>query len=195
MLARGFQLQPCKPERTRRPSEKGRRRRRSPGGEAELGRGHRRRGVQPPCVVGGLLAVSLFLNCSLVDLHCGLSFRCAAKWFSKTHTLMLSESLFDYKLLKISNNFNTQLYSRSLVVICCTYSGVYLLVPNSWFIPHLLPSPLVTIPFLCLWVYFGFIIKFISVIFCKIPHVSDITWYLSLSDLLHLVWSFVGPSM
>jgi len=45
-----------------------------------------------------------------------------------------------------------------------------------------------------LWVYFCFVNKFICIIF-KSPHISDIIWYLSFSDLLNLLWSFLGPSM
>ena len=41
---------------------------------------------------------------------------------------------------------------------------------------------------------FWFINKSICVIF-QIPHISDIRWYLSLSDWLHSLWEFLGPSM
>ena len=44
------------------------------------------------------------------------------------------------------------LYHRSLLVIYIIYSSVFMLIPNSQFIPPLL-SPLVTISLLCLWVY------------------------------------------
>ena len=62
------------------------------------------------------------------------------------------------------------------------------------------PVPPATIPFgnhkcllIYLWVYFCFVSKFICIIFCST--ISDIIYYLSLSDLLHLIWKSGGPSM
>ena len=87
------------------------------------------------------------------------------------------------------------LYSRTLLFIYLIYTNLYLLIPNSQFIPpH--PSPFwqLTVCSLCLWICFCFVDKFICIIFW-IPHVSDVIWYFSLSDWLHLVWSSVAPSM
>ena len=63
------------------------------------------------------------------------------------------------------------------MTVCILYS---LIIP----LPH---SPLVTINFfLCLWLYFCFVNKFICTIF-KIPHVISHDIYLSLSDTIHLI--------
>ena len=48
--------------------------------------------------------------------------------------------------------------------------------------------------FLCLWVNFCFVNKFIFIIFL-IPQVNYIIWCFSFSDLLHLKWLSIGPSV
>ena len=57
-------------------------------------------------------------------------------------------------------------YSRSLLVIYFVYSGMYMSVPISQFIPPPLPSLVTYDCFLHLWLYFCFVIKFICTI-CK----------------------------
>ena len=44
----------------------------------------------------------------------------------------------------------------------------------------------------CLWLCFCFTDKFICIIFW-IPHISDIIWYLSFSDLPLSLWQSLGP--
>ena len=81
------------------------------------------------------------------------------------------------------------LYSRTLLFIYFIYSSLYLLTQT----PNSTHPPTTTSPFgnhtfaFYVWVCFSFVEKFICVIF-QIPHISDIIWCLSLSDLLHLVW-------
>ena len=82
-----------------------------------------------------------------------------------------------------------------LVIIHSIYNRLHLLTPTSYSIPPLAPSALATIAYsLCLWVCFCFVDKFVCVLF-QIPHISDIIWYLSFSDLLHLVWQSLVASM
>ena len=65
------------------------------------------------------------------------------------------------------------LHSKFLLLIYFIYSVVYLLISYFWFIPLLLPFPFGNhVCFLCLWVYFGFVYRFICIIF-KIPYISD----------------------
>ena len=48
---------------------------------------------------------------------------------------------------------------------------------------------------LSLWICFHFANKCNCIISFQIPHISDIKWHLSLSDLLYSVWQSPGPSM
>ena len=74
------------------------------------------------------------------------------------------------------------LYSRALVLTCFIYSGVYLLIPNSYFLPPSPPFPFGNHMFVfCLCICF--INRFIRVLF-QIPYISDIIWYLSSSSWL-----------
>ena len=66
-------------------------------------------------------------------------------------------------------------------------SSVYLLILNSQFIPSPDLSPLLIIRLLSVSGSVLQISWFVSFFFC-IPHVINIIWYLSLSDLLHLGW-------
>ena len=66
------------------------------------------------------------------------------------------------------------LYSRFLLCICFTYSSVYLLFPNSQFIPPFLFS-LVTISlFPMIGDNFCFVYKFMCHFIFQIPHISGI---------------------
>ena len=49
-------------------------------------------------------------NWSVVNLQCCVSFKCTAKWFSCTHTHILFQILFHYRLLKVLN-----------IVLCAIY--------------------------------------------------------------------------
>ena len=80
------------------------------------------------------------------------------------------------------------LYSRSFVVIYFVYSSVCMSGPNSQFVTAPPPFPFGN-PTFVFYVYESVSFLYISsFVFFKIPHISDIMWYLSLSDLLHLVW-------
>ena len=61
-------------------------------------------------------------------------------------------------------------------------------------LPHPFSPLVIQVCSLCLWVCICFVNKFICTIF-SIPHISNITWHLSFSDLLHSVWESLGPSM
>ena len=75
-------------------------------------------------------------------------------------------------------------HSMFLLAIYFIYSSVYMSIPISQFTPPPPFSPLVTISFcfLHLWLYFCFINWFICTIFFLMPHLSNIIWYLHLSD-------------
>ena len=88
--------------------------------------------------------------------------------------------------------------------LCCTLGPGWLCILNvamcicPFWSPDFSPPPstLVTIYCLvCLWACFCFGNKLIYIIFFKFPHVSNITWYLPYSILLHSVWQSLGPHM
>ena len=85
------------------------------------------------------------------------------------------------------------LYNTTSLFIHPTCNSLHLLIPNSQSTPLYpsFPRQQQICP-LCLWVCFSFVDKFICAIF-YIPHVSVITWYLSLSVWLHLAWQSLGP--
>ena len=67
-----------------------------------------------------------------IDLQCCVSFRCTAKWFSYTYTHIhsFSDSFPVWVITEYWVEFPV-LCSRSLLIIYFTYSGIYLLIPNS----------------------------------------------------------------
>ena len=118
-----------------------------------------------------------FFNWSVVELQCWVSFCCIAKRFSYTHThTYLFSCSFPWWFITECWMWSPVRYSRNLLV-CSKYSRFHLLTPRSYSIPpptlrwpHIWP--------LCLWVCFSSVDKFLWVVFW-IPHLSDITWYLS----------------
>ena len=65
--------------------------------------------------------------------------------------------------------------------------------PNFQMYPSSSVSPLVTISFISkIWVSSCFVNELFSVMFYEILHISDLIWYLPLSDLLHFVLSPLG---
>ena len=108
-----------------------------------------------------LLFLSVFYW-TTVDLQWCISVWCTTKWFSYTYIYIY---LFIY--IYISAFVNPKLPIH----------------PS----PNLPPAWQPQVCSLCLWVCSYFVNKSICAV-CEIPHRSDIMWYLSLSDLLHLVW-------
>ena len=79
---------------------------------------------------------------------CCMSF----KWFYYICVYILFQIIFHYSLLQ--NIECTSLCCRVyLLVICFIYSSVYMLIPNSWFIPPYPLSPLVIINLLFYFPY------------------------------------------
>ena len=89
-----------------------------------------------------------FFNWSLVDLQCYVSFRCTAKWFIYILFFFIFFHMVYYKIL----NIVAVLYSRTLWFICFMYGTLYLLIPNSQFIPPPPLSPLVTVSLFTMFV-------------------------------------------
>ena len=89
-----------------------------------------------------------FLNCSIVDLQCLVSFRYTAKWFSYIHIyLLFCQICFPYKLLQILS-YCSLCYIGGLCCSSILYGVIcsaYILIPTSYFIPPPHLSPLVTI--------------------------------------------------
>ena len=75
-----------------------------------------------------------------------------------------------------------------------TQQCVYILIPKAQAIPPKRQQPQVC--FLCLWVYFCFVNKFICVLFFffKILHINDALWYLSFSVWLTSVGMIISKS-
>ena len=98
-------------------------------------------------------------------------------------------SLVDCCLLGCTESDMTEALSSSSVYMLTTISKV---VP----LPFALGNHSCLFVFLDLWHYFCFVSMFIctSFFFFKTWHISDNT-YLSLSDLLHSVWQFLGLSL
>ena len=105
------------------------------------GRGESTRNkYQPPRY---LVLFSPFLNWSIADLQCCISFSCIAKWFHSIY-FFLFQILFHYGLLQNTEYSSLCYMVGSLLVICSIssiFSIVYMLILNSWFIPPP-PSPL-----------------------------------------------------
>ena len=70
------------------------------------------------------------------------------------------------------------IWATKLLFIHYKYDNLHQLIPNSQSIPSHPPSPLATTNLFSTWIYFYFIVKFVSV---YIPHINDIIWYLSFS--------------
>ena len=98
-----------------------------------------------------------------------LSFRCTAKWFSYTYKYIFFQILFPYMLLQ--NTEYSVLHSRSLVVICFIYNTVYLLIPNSSFMP------LPTFPF-SKHKFVFYVFDFTSVLYLGFFFYSTYKWYM-----------------
>ena len=87
------------------------------------------------------------------------------------------------------------LYGRSLLGVHVKCSCLYMSIPNSLTIPcPILPAGNHKL-LLSLWVCFCFVSKFICITSFWIPHIRDVTWYFSFSDLLRSVWHSLGPPM
>ena len=85
-------------------------------------------------------------------------------------------------------------HSRNLLSTHSVCNSFHLPIPNSQSISAAsLPPWQPQICSLCLWVCFCFVDKFIYVILLDSTY-KHIIWYLVLSDLIHLIWSFRGPS-
>ena len=133
--------------------------------------------------------ILIFFNWNIVDF----CFRCTAKWFSYIYLYRYSyiyafSCSFPLQFITRYWVYFPMLYSRFLLCIFFTYSSVYLLFPNSQFIPPFLPS-LVTISlFSMIGDYFCFVYKFMCHFFFLD---STYKWnhrHLSFSAWLHLVW-------
>ena len=115
------------------------------------------------------LSFSFLTLIKRVDLQC-INFCYTEKWFSYT--------FFFYILLHLWFIIGywihiPLLYSRAVLFIHSVYNGLHLLTPTSLSVPK--PSPLwqPQVCFLCLWVCFHFVDRFICVIFW-ISQISDI---------------------
>ena len=103
-----------------------------------------------------------------------VSFRGTAQWLRYIWVYAYTFSGYGplYVIIRYWMSFPV-LHSKFLLLIYFIYSVVYLLISYFWFIPLLLPFPFGNhVCFLCLWVYFGFVYRFICIIF-KIPYISD----------------------
>ena len=85
-----------------------------------------------------LTASFLFLfYWSIVDLQCGISFECTAKWFSYTGTYI--HSFLDYFLIEVIPEYWVEfpvLYGRSLLVIHLIYCSVCSFQAPDLSLPH-----------------------------------------------------------
>ena len=73
------------------------------------------------------LFFNYFLNWSVVNLQCYVSFRCTAKWFSYTYTYILFQILFHYRLLQ-----DIEYRSLCYIVGPCCLSILYIQVCICW---------------------------------------------------------------
>ena len=92
------------------------------------------------CLFQTLISV-IFLKCywSIVDLQCCISFTYTAKWIDYMYTYILSFFFFKILLPDRSLEYWVEfpvLCSRPLLVTCFIYSGVYMSLPISQFIPN-----------------------------------------------------------
>ena len=117
----------------------------------------------------------------IVDLQWCVNFCCRAEWLSHTYMYSLFHILFHYALSQ-DKAFITVLSSRTLFFIHPVYKFVSAKPNVQSFPPSTSPLPWqLQVCSLCLWVCFCFTDRFPCAIF-YIPHISDIIWYLPLSD-------------
>ena len=94
----------------------------------------------------GIISFFFFFNWRIVVLQCCVSFRYTAKRLSYTYTYIHSFPVsFPIQIISECWVEFPVLYSRSFLIIHFIYSSVYMLIPNSYFIPPPHVSPLVTI--------------------------------------------------
>ena len=127
----------------------------------------------------------------IVVLQCCVSFWCIAKWLSYTHThvfFLICFSILIYFIMVIEYIVPYATHSRTLLFIYFICSSLYLLTPNSYFIPHSSPSCLITMFVLYVCECFCFIAKFIVPYFRFNLSMISYGICLSLSDLIHLIW-------
>ena len=83
---------------------------------------------------------------NIVYLQCCFNFCWIAKWFIYAYIYTLFHILFHYGILQ-DIEYRSLCYTIGPCFICFTYSGLYLLVPNSQFIPP--PFPFDNCKFVC----------------------------------------------
>ena len=77
--------------------------------------------------------LSLFLNWTIVDLQCYVSFSYTAKWFNNTH---MHTHIFFFRFFSIIDYYKIlDIVPCAVLFIHFIYSSVYLLSPNPQFIP------------------------------------------------------------
>ena len=103
---------------------------------------------------------------------------------SKEHPGLISFRMDLLDLLAVQGTLKSSPTPRSM----------YMPVSVSQLFPLTLPPLQPYVCFLPLWLYFCFI-RGLFVPFFWIANIGNIILYLSFSDLLHLVWQFLGPSM
>ena len=112
---------------------------------------------------------------SMVELQCCISFRCTAEWVSYTYTYFNPFS--DFFSSSLSENIESSFLCNVDFVGYPMYSNVYILIPNSWFIPLSKVSPLVTISLFLISIF----------LFCKEVHLYH---FLKL-DYTYELWSYL----
>ena len=126
--------------------------------------------------VGKCLFFKFTFYWSVVKFQCCVHYCSTAKWLSYMYSFSCSFPLWFITGCWIQFPMR---YSRTLLFIHAMYTSLHLLIPKLPLLPFLtLLPPATTVCSLCLWFCLCFIDKFMCVI-VEIPHVSDVTWCLS----------------